>query len=104
MSESLNESVSRARRESMRWYILRTLDVGRPSDVSGHLLTSVLRGEYQDVSEQEVKREVDYLDERGLVKLVEEPSGRWHATLTRDGIDVVEYTVVCDPGIARPKK
>jgi hypothetical protein len=24
--------------------------------------------------------------------------------LTRIGIDVVEYTVECDPGIARPKK
>jgi len=28
----------------------------------------------------------------------------WTAELTRHGVDVVEYTVECEPGIARPKK
>jgi hypothetical protein len=26
------------------------------------------------------------------------------AELTRYGVDIVEYTIACEPGIARPKK
>ena len=36
--------------------------------------------------------------------LNKEPSGRWFAELNRHGTDVAEYTVECDPGIARPQK
>ena len=31
-------------------------------------------------------------------------SGPWHAELTRYGVDVAEYTIDCEPGIARPAK
>ena len=31
-------------------------------------------------------------------------AGRWFADLTRFGTDVAEYTIDCDPGIARPQK
>jgi len=33
-----------------------------------------------------------------------EASPAWFGKLTREGVDVVEYTVLCDPGIARPRK
>ena len=46
-----------------------------------------------------------YLDfKRELVTLDKQPSGRWFAVLTRHGVDVAEYTVDCEPGIARPAK
>jgi len=52
----------------------------------------------------ELRREMDYLHDRELIKLDKQPSGRWHAELSRFGVDVAEYTVSCEPGIARPAK
>ena len=49
-------------------------------------------------------RELDYLADRDLLEVRKEPGGRWHAELARYGVDVVEYTVDCDPGIGRPAK
>ena len=45
-----------------------------------------------------------YLAERALIHLDKKPDGRWIADINRHGIDVVEYTVECDPGISRPRK
>jgi hypothetical protein len=50
----------------------------------------------------EVKRELDYMKSRDLVSLRTNPLGHVHAKLERYGIDIVEYTVDCEPGIARP--
>ena len=33
-----------------------------------------------------------------------EKSAAWFADLTRYGVDVAEYTVDCQPGVARPAK
>ena len=48
--------------------------------------------------------QLDYLADRSLVELKKEPSGRWFADVTRYGVDIAEYTVDCQPGIARPVK
>ncbi|HDS5467820.1 TPA: hypothetical protein QHY01_004518, partial [Enterobacter asburiae] len=48
--------------------------------------------------------ELDYLADRKMVDLEKKPSGDWFADLTRLGVDLVEYTVECGPGIARPEK
>ncbi|EME4037049.1 hypothetical protein VYM13_004930, partial [Escherichia coli] len=45
-----------------------------------------------------------YLADRKMVDLEKKPSGDWFADLTRLGVDLVEYTVECGPGIARPEK
>ncbi|MDF5958732.1 hypothetical protein P4052_06230 [Pseudomonas aeruginosa] len=65
---------------------------------------SVAQSEYPDATPLEIRRELDYLADRDLVTLVKEPSGKWFADLTRYGTDVAEYTIDCEPGIARPKK
>ena len=57
-----------------------------------------------DASPIEVRRELDYLGDRKLVELRKDPAGPWWGGLTRYGTDLAEYTVDCDPGIARPKK
>ena len=44
------------------------------------------------------------LADRKMVDLEKKPSGDWFADLTRLGVDLVEYTVECGPGIARPEK
>ena len=48
--------------------------------------------------------EIDYLHDRQLVQVDKQPTGRWFAELTRIGVDLAEYTIPCEPGIARPAK
>lgn len=95
---------NKVRRESMRWLIVLTLNNARPIGAYEELVLSTVQAMYPDASAMEVRRELDYLADRDLVKLDKHPSGRWFADLTRNGTDLAEYTVECDPGIARPTK
>lgn len=95
--------VARTRREQIRWFLLQTLNVARPTGCYTEMLTGVMHATYPDATHQEVRRELDYLEERRLVKVARDPMDRWCAELTRLGVDLVEYTVDCDPGIARPR-
>lgn len=95
---------ARLRRESLRWLVLLTLNNARPIGAFEGLVLSVAQSEYPDATPLELRREMDYLAGRELVKLDKQPSGRWHAELSREGTDVAEYTVDCEPGIARPAK
>lgn len=96
-----NEKV---RRESMRWYIILTLYNAKPIGAYEELVLATIQGMYPDATQLEVRRGLDYLSDRDLVELVKEPSGRWFSDLTRYGVDLAEYTVDVDPGIARPAK
>ncbi|MBL8471362.1 MAG: hypothetical protein JNM98_06140 [Rhodocyclaceae bacterium] len=51
-----------------------------------------------------VRRQLDYLERRSMVEIVDRAATHWLARLTRPGTDVVEYSVDCRPGIARPPK
>lgn len=92
------------RRETIRWQILLTLHNASPTGAYEELILSVILATYTDATALELRKALDYLSDRNLISLTEEPSGRWFADLNRNGTDVVEYTVDCDPGIARPKK
>ena len=63
-----------------------------------------MRGIYHQVTALELRQQLEYLSDRKLVALVKQPSGRWFADLTRLGVDIAEYTIDCQPGIARPEK
>ena len=95
---------AKVRRESMRWNILLILNNARTVGAYEELVLATLQSIYPDATALELRRELDYLADRELVDLTKEPSGRWFADLTRHGTDVAEYTVECDPGIARPTK
>lgn len=95
---------AKTRREFLRWIILLTLNNARPAGCYEELVLMTVQGYYLDATAHELRRELDYLFDRKLVALRKEPSGRWFCDLTRYGVDVVEYTVDCDPGIARPAK
>lgn len=95
---------TRLRREALRWLILLTLNNARPIGAYEGLVLTVAQSEYPDATALELRREMDYLHERELIKLDKQPSGRWHAEMNRFGVDVAEYTVTCEPGIARPAK
>jgi Fe2+ or Zn2+ uptake regulation protein len=95
---------TKVRRETMRWIVLLTLSNASPIGAYEELVLSTVQAMFPDATALEVRRTLDYLADRELVKLTKEPSGRWFADLTRYGTDVVEYTVDVDPCIARPVK
>lgn len=100
----MNIDPQRIRRESLRWLIILTLNNARPVGAYEGPILTVAQSEYPDATAIELRRELDYLSGRRLVCLLKEPSGRWFAELTRHGTDIAEYTVDCEPGIARPQK
>ena len=96
--------VEKARREEIRWRLLVGLDAGRPYPVNERILYRLLHDVALPITMNELRRELDYLRERGLIKVSGEEDGDWTAELTRHGVDVVEYTVPVEPGISRPPK
>lgn len=95
---------AKVRREAIRWYILLTLNNARPEGAYEEVVLMTIQGIYPDATPHEIRKELDYLADRQLSQVKREPSGRWFADVTRHGVDIVEYTVDCDPGIARPQK
>lgn len=95
---------ARIRRESLRWLIILTLNNARPIGAYEGPILSVAQSEYPDATPLELRREMDYLDGRELIEVDKRPDGKWHAELTRIGVDLAEYTIACEPGIARPAK
>jgi hypothetical protein len=100
----MSVDLEKARREGMRWLLLVALNAGRPIGAGEATLLSAIRGEYPDVTHLELRRELDYLADRKLVEISGKDAPSWHAELNRYGVDVVEYTLPCEPGIARPTK
>ena len=97
-------SLEQARREGMRWKIINTLNKARPHTTSELFLLDVMRGIYHQATALELRQHLEYLSDRKLVELVKQPNGRWYADLSRLGVDIAEYTIDCQPGIARPAK
>ena len=92
------------RREMHRWNAILALYNARPIGCYEELVLSVLQSIHPDATQHECRLALDYLADRELVTLRKEPSGRWFAELNRHGVDVAEYTVEVEPGIARPAK
>jgi hypothetical protein len=95
--------MDKARRETSRWLILQCLNCARPVGASEALLLSAM-GDTAQITPRELRRELDYLEERELLEISGRESPQWTAKLTRIGVDLVEYTIPCEPGIARPQK
>lgn len=96
--------IQKARREGMRWHLLNTLHKAVPYTTSETFLLDVMRGIYPDVTALEVRQQLDYLSDRKLVDITKQPHGVWFADIARLGVDIVEYTIDCQAGIARPEK
>lgn len=94
----------KVRRESMRWYLLLTLLNAQPVGCYEEVLLATISALYPDTTALEVRNQVAYLETRALAQVKREPGGRWFAQLIRYGIDIAEYTIDCEPGIARPIK
>lgn len=96
--------MAKSRRETLRWLLILALYNARPSDLVEAVMLSIAQTIYPDSTPIEIRRELDYLADRKLVDLTKSPSGPWWGNLTRYGTDIAEYTVDCEPGIARPQK
>ncbi|EFI60720.1 MULTISPECIES: hypothetical protein [Comamonas] len=95
-------AILKARREAIRWHLLSAINVSRPVGIYTEALLPIIQSVYPDATHQEVRRELDYLEERELCKIQRDPIDRWFVELNRCGIDYVEYTIDAQPGIARP--
>jgi hypothetical protein len=91
-------------REEARWRILRVVDAGRPIAVSEQIVWRVLTDLKIALSLNQLRRELSYLQDLGLLELDGEDCDIWFAKLTAQGVDVVEYTAKAPAGIARPRK
>lgn len=94
---------ARIRREDIRWYLLVAANVSRPQGSYVEQLLAIVRAVYADATERELRIELDYLEERELVKIERDGMDRWYVQLSRHGIDLVEYTTPVQPGISRPR-
>lgn len=95
--------IERAQREELRWRILAALNAGRPKAVAETLILRVAQDIQLPATALGLRRELEYLEKRKLIIVVRRAS-TWLAELTTVGIDLVEYTVPVEAGIARPER
>lgn len=96
--------MERAQREAIRWRVLAVLDAGRPRPVSESLILRVLTDVALPATPHSLRRELDYLENRKLIEISGRDGQVWMCELTHLGVDLVEYTVPCHAGIARPER
>ncbi|MDF1486714.1 hypothetical protein PY257_16315 [Ramlibacter sp. H39-3-26] len=95
--------IAKIRREDIRWHLLQAINLSRPVGIYTEPLLVIVRSVYPDATHQEVRLNLDYLEERDMVRITKDAMDRWMVDLTRSGIDFVEYTIDAQPGVARPK-
>jgi len=100
----VNVDLEKARREELRWLILRALYAARPIGTTESIIKNAIEPVVLDITLIEIRRELDYLEERELVSVTRRDRPVWAAKINNHGVDLVEYTVPCRPGIARPEK
>lgn len=103
-NNTIDIDVRKVRRENMRWVLLLAGYNSRPIRAAEHLLLAVVQGIYPDVTQQELRRELGYIEGHDLVEITRQHDNKWFMSLTHRGVDVVEYNDACPPGIARPEK
>lgn len=96
--------MQKARRETLRWLVLDTLHACQEVGASEIMVQNTVQPVIPDVGTTEIRKALDYLADRGLIDFIDRAGPVWQARINHHGIDVVEYTVDCHPGIARPRK
>ena len=101
----MTPDLEKARRENLRWLILLALNSAQPVGASEQVVFSAITPMMPDLTQLEMRRNLDYFAERDLITITgRDMQPQWFCKLDRYGMDVVEYTVPCEPGIARPNK
>lgn len=101
----MNEpNLERAQRGEARWRIIRALDASRPVPLSETILHRTLVDIQLQISPHGLRRELNYLEQKGMIKILERDEPTWLIELTADGVDVAEHEAPAPTGISRPKK
>src|SRR5690625_3546554 len=99
------DELEKARRETLRSRIIQTLNISGEWPVSEDILLQAVGGLDMPVQVHDVRRALAYLDRRKLVTIARRGSApQWEAKLSRHGVDLAEYAIDCEPGIARPQR
>lgn len=97
--------LDKTRREQTRWIVLQTAHISGAAGTSESTVAIVLQNIKLWQGPDRLRRELDYLEGRNLITVEgKNLSPDWGVKLTRYGYDLVDYTVECEPGIARPQK
>ncbi len=96
-------NTDRATREELRWVLLRALWYARPLGCNENILRITAQDGSLPVTTLMIRQELNYLSKCKLVQLNNKLSV-WHAELTADGENVVDYRTDCPLGIARPQQ
>lgn len=97
------DDIEKLRREKLRWYLLKGVDIGgRIMEVSEINLLDVADVTYPLVSLNALREELTYLELSGLIAIAKYPTDKWGCKMTKLGIDVVEYNTETPTGIYRP--
>ena len=94
--------VARTRREDIRWQIVLTLNNARPLGRSRSWRWPWCGPSTRMPAARSCGANSITSRARELVKIRRQPDNRWHADLSRNGIDLAEYTIDCEP--ARPAR
>jgi len=95
--------IKQLQREDARWKMLRVIDAGRPVGVNESIIHRVLSDLSLPFSQADLRRELAYLRDLGLIELGE-ADGEQFAKVTAAGVAVVEYAAAAPAGVARPAK
>jgi hypothetical protein len=106
VNENLDEQMDLERRlrETTRWLMLRLLYAGRPTGASELILMHLLNELGWGYTEEDMRRELDYLGSRDLAEVGQDDLVGWWGRLTSHGVAVAEYAAPAPAGIGRPKK
>ena len=90
--------------ESVRWLILQAVKLGGHVGATDEMILPAVRSSWIGVSMDQIRNEIEYLEQRKLVTTERPPIRPWRVRLTRHGHDLVDYVSDVAPGIDRPPK
>lgn len=88
----------------LRWVLLLAVHATVGIGATERMCMDAAQAAYPIVGPHRVRAELEYLESLGMVMLRRSEIRPWHATITGEGRDVVEYVVEAPPGIARPPR
>jgi len=100
MSE--HERVKHARQKMIRYRLLKVLDASRPNPLGEGLIKQVLVDVDLDASLQDVRKAMQYLEDKKFIEVTHELS-HWLGRLLPDGVDFLESPDATDNGISKPE-
>lgn len=93
------DSFEKHRRQNLRTSILQVLNVARPYAAAETLILQTLGDVQEDCGPGELRRELDYLEDKIIVRIRDRKASIWQVELTSYGVDVVEGAVDLPPGL-----